>query len=282
MRICYLLLVHHKFDQLLRLVDRLDGPHSSFVVHVDRKVAEDQVADLRNKLRPLDRVAFTQRVSSTWGAYEQALAIMECVKSAVEEMEPCDRYVLLSGQDYPIKGQAQILEFFAQHSIEEFIEAYPLDVMDAGSPGWSPYYRFRRYHMWLGGRHIALPFVLKGAPPLPIYHGSTWWALTRGAVTHVAREFASNTKLHRYLRTGFLVDEVYVPTLLMASPFAPRVVGKNVTFAEWTATSGPHPKTLRLADLEQLLVSPKLVARKFDAAVDEAVMSALDGLHATV
>lgn len=280
LRICYLILAHHKFDQALRLVERLAGPESSFVFHIDSAANSAGVADFRERLERFERVRYAQRVSSAWGAYHQALAVMRCVQAALELMQPCDRYVLLSGQDYPIKGRQHILEFFDNHPDTEFIEAFPLDVMDAGSPGWSPYYRFRRYHFWIGDHHFTVPFVRKGAPPIPIHHGSTWWALTRDAVAYIAQQFDTNVELRRYLRSGFLVDEVYVPSLLMASRFSAKISGNNVTFAQWTPTSGPHPKTLRVDDLEQLLASPKLFARKFDASVDGKLMDELDALHA--
>jgi hypothetical protein len=34
--------------------------------------------------------------------------------------------------------------------------------------GWSPYYRFRRYHLFLGRFHRALPYAHKGPPPQAI------------------------------------------------------------------------------------------------------------------
>ncbi len=279
MRICYLVMVHHKFDQAVRLVRRLAAPDSSFVFHIDRAVSPRRAAALQAKLRPFP-VRYAVRTSSAWGAYGQALAIMRCIQCAVLQTKPSDRYVLLSGQDYPIAGQAKIAEFFERQPDTEFIEAFALDLADEAAPGWSPYYRFRRYHVWLNGRRVTLPMLRKGLPPVPIFHGSTWWALTHEALAYIAEQFRSNQRFRRYLRRGFLVDEVYVPSLIMASPFASRVAGDNVTFAQWTPTSGPHPKTLVIGDLDALLQSPKLFARKFDAAVDAAVLDELDVLHA--
>jgi hypothetical protein len=71
-----------------------------------------------------------------------------------------------------------------------------------------------------------------------------------------------------------------VPTLLMGSPFRSRVAGHNLTYAKWTPTSGPHPKTLGIEDLPSLESSSKLFARKFDADVDSTVLDELDRLHA--
>ncbi len=261
------------------MVRRLAGPHVGFAVHIDRSADPASALRFRRELDALTTVTYARRVGARWGSYGQALAIMRCIEAALGRMEPFDRYVLLSGQDYPIACQARIVEFFAANPATEYVEAFPQDVMDPDVSWWSPYFRFRRYHLWVGGRHVVLPFVRKAPPPVPIYHGSTWWALTRAAVTYVLEQFESNRELRNYLRTGFLVDEVYVPSLLMASRFASKLAWSNVTFAEWTPTSGPHPKTLQIDDLHALLASPKLFARKFDANVDESLMNELDKRH---
>jgi hypothetical protein len=279
MKICYLILLHHKFDQAQRLVRRLAAPETGFVFHIDRAADREQAAAFRASLQEIRPVQYARPVRARWGSYTQALAIVHTILAAVRSMEPFDRYVLLSGQDYPIAPRHKIVEFFSNNAGAEFLEAFPRDLADADTPGWSPYYRFRRYHVWIGKRRVVLPLLRKGPPPLPIFHGSTWWALSRDAVVHIAEQFASNRKLKRYLRRGFLVDEVYIPSVLMASRFSAKITGNNVTYAEWTPTSGPHPKTLLIDDLEKLLASPKLFARKFDVAIDEKVMNELDALH---
>ena len=279
MKICYLLLVHHKFDQALRLVRRLADSNTGFVVHIDSAADQADAAAFVRELKPFGPVSYPQSVRSRWGSYSQALAIMRSVQAAISQPDAFDRYVLISGQDYPIVDRAKISDFFSAHRETEFIESFPLDLADATVPGWSPYFRFRRYHLWLGRRHLQLPMLRKPMPPQPIYHGSTWWALTRAAVTYVSSQFELNKQFWRYLSSGFLVDEVCVPTLIMNSPFAANVAGQNVTFAKWTPTSGPHPKTLRSEDLDELLASPKLFARKFDDSVDKVLLDKLDALH---
>jgi len=279
LKICYLLLVHHKFDQALRLVRRLAGPSTGFVVHIDSAADQAQAAGFIRALEPFGPVSYPRSVRSRWGSYSQALAIVRSIQAAVGRSDAFDRYVLMSGQDYPIASRAKISEFFAAHSDTEFIETFLLDLADAAAPGWSPYYRLRRFHLWLGRRHFKLPILRKPMPPQPIYHGSTWWALTRAAVLFAASQFDLNKQLRSYLSSGFLVDEVYVPSLVMNSPFAAKVAGQNVTFAQWTPTSGPHPKILRFEDLDQLLASPKLFARKFDELVDKEILDKLDTLH---
>lgn len=276
MKICYLILVHNKFDQAARMIGRLAGPHVSFVLHIDKNVAADAVEAFQARLYSFGKVAYARRERARWGSYQQALAIMRCVEAAVDEHPGFDRCVLLSGQDYPIASHERVCQFFEAHREAEFIESFALDLSYVSGPGWTPYYRFRRYHVWFGNRRFVVPGLRKGMPAIPLYHGSTWWALSSGAMHYLASEFRTNHVMRHYLEAGFLVDEVYVPTLMMNSPFASQVTGHNTTYFEFTGTSGPHPKTFVAADFDTLSRSAKLFARKFDAGVDAEILDLLD------
>jgi hypothetical protein len=76
-----------------------------------------------------------------------------------------------------------------------------------------------------------------------------------------------------------LVEEACFQTLMMNSPFADRVAGRDMTFAEWTPTSGPHPKIIKSEDFDALIASPNLFARKFDSEIDSNVLDMLDAVH---
>ena len=275
-KICYVVLVHHKLEQADRLIRRLTAPGNGFVVHIDAAVDAHSVRAFQSRLRSVQLLSYTPRTKACWGSYRQALAVMRCIETAIHHMEPFDRYVLLSGQDYPIASNREIRDFFSQDRVSEYLEALPLDLLDAQAPGWSPYFRFRRYHVWFGRHHGVLPGLVKSPPQPPIFHGSTSWALTREAVTYLAEQFRADHHLRRHFESSFLVNEAYIPTLMMSSHLAAKVAPSNVTHAEWTPTSGPHPKVLRAADFCTLWRSPKLFGRIFDVAVDVAIMDLLD------
>jgi Core-2/I-Branching enzyme len=272
----YILLLHTKFVQAEKLIRRLVANEVSFVIHIDAKVQRGDVERFQSAIKDVPDVLYARRVDGRWGSYGQAEAIMSGIQCAASSPNKCDRCVLLSGQDYPIATQGEIEKFFTKNASIEYCEAYQLDITDKATPGWSPHYRFCCYHFWFRGRRHTVPFLRKSAPAEVLYHGSTWWALTGAAIAYISLEFERNKKLRDFLRTGFLVDEVYVPTLLMNSPFAHRVARMNVTFAEWTPTSGPHPRTLVLGDLHRLLASSKLFARKFDQQIEPELLNLLD------
>lgn len=274
-RICFLITLYKKFDQALRLVRRLDGPDTGFVFHIDRAVDDATVARFHAGLAGLKEFRLADRVRSKWATYHGAASVFHCIEAALQ-MAPFDRYVLISGQDYPLVPRSRMNEFFRQHADVEFMEAIALDVTDPKAPGWSPYYRFARYHLWVGERHRAVPWLRKGPPPIPIYHGSTWWALTEGPVRYLAEQFRNNHAVRRYFRHAYFVEESYLQSLMMSSPFVPRIAHRTVVYDEWTPNSGPHPKVLTSADLTVLRESQRLFGRKFDDAVDPGVMDVLD------
>jgi hypothetical protein len=278
MNICYLIIMHHKFEQAARMIRRLAASHVSFVIHVDSRVDEHSFQKLKHDIASVHSIFFARRQRAKWGSYGLLQAMINCIDVAVANCS-FDRCVLLSGQDYPIKSNQQIVSYFQEHPRVEFIEAFPKDASDAAAPGWSPYYRFRRYHVWIGHRRRPLPFLVKPPPDFPIYHGSAWWALSRDAVLHLHNEFSKNKKYRRAFRRGFLVEEACLQTMMMNSPFSGNVAGQDTTLAEWTPTSGPHPKVLEVEDFEKLNASPKLFARKFDANVDAQILDMLDAVH---
>jgi hypothetical protein len=224
-------------------------------------------------------VFYAKRKRAKWGSYQQAAAIIECIKTAIREAPDCDRYTLLSGQCYPIKNNSEIQQFFQQHTSDEFIEAISLDFSERDRHKWNAYYRFQRVHIWLGNRRVVLPLVVRPLPSFPVFHGATWWSLSNNGLQYAWNEIRKNWTLWWYFRTGFLVDEAYIPTVLMNSPLADRVVQTVLTFAEWNASSGPHPKVLAIEDLRTLQLSNKLFARKFDGLTDRKILDTLDQLE---
>jgi hypothetical protein len=280
MNICYIILLYQKFDQSVRLIRRLSGPNTSFVVHVDAKVSNVAFQKLKEDTAGFGSVFFARRERSRWGSFNVVKAIFNCIRAAILNDDKFDRCILLSGEDYPIKSAEEIIDFFKKNSTLEFIEAFLRDASDRTEPGWSPFYRFRRYHFWINDRRRTVPLLTKRLPDFRIFHGSTWWALSRDAIVYLDRMFAEDERFRMTFRSGFLVEEACIHTMMMNSPFSDRVIGSDTTFAEWTQTSGPHPETLTTSDFDKLVGSKKLFARKFDAAVDSKILDMLDDVHA--
>jgi hypothetical protein len=82
--------------------------------------------------------------------------------------------------------------------------------------------------------------------------------------------------MERYLRFSPLSDELVFQTLLLNGPFRSRQAchyGRAIRLVEPAA----HPIVLTTDDLDYIRSSPALFGRKFDAAVDAAVLYELAG-----
>jgi hypothetical protein len=115
----YIILAHDNPAQLYRLINRLDQPEAFFYIHIDKRV------DIKPFLIDKENVYFLdKRVAYPWGdiggVHATLLAMQQIVKH--HRNGYC---ILLSGQDYPIKSNRVIKEFYASHH-QCFIYASPL------------------------------------------------------------------------------------------------------------------------------------------------------------
>jgi hypothetical protein len=70
-------------------------------------------------------------------------------------------------------------------------------------------------------------------------------------------------------------DESFFQTILINSRLADRIVNDDLRYIDWSEGRA-SPRILTSDDLDSLLASGDLFARKFDARVDERVLDMLD------
>ncbi|PPC86126.1 MAG: hypothetical protein CTY37_06580 [Methylotenera sp.] len=277
MKICYLILIHHKFEQAKRLINQLANSQTCFVIHIDAKVDQATYERFKQDMVTISSIHYSKRIDVKWGAFSLTKAIMETILHAVSsDVIKCDRYMLISGQDYPIVSNQAISNFIETHQTEEFIEAVLLDLTDDKTKVWTPFYRFIRYHFWVGKKRISTALIKKNPPNIPIYHGSAWWLLTSKSIEYLADVYIHNKKINRFFSTSFMSDEAYIQTLLMSSPFSTNIVGRSLTYTNWENASGAHPKTLTKDDIAKINTSNCLFARKLDTDLDIEIFNLLD------
>jgi hypothetical protein len=78
----------------------------------------------------------------------------------------------------------------------------------------------------------------------------------------------------RFFEHVFIPDDLFVQTIVVNSPLRETLVNDNLRFIDWS--EGQGPTVLRIEHLPKLIESGKLIARKFDASVDAAILDALD------
>jgi hypothetical protein len=308
MRIAYLILAHHQPAHLARLVRALSGERSWFFVHVDKKADlgqfETLVPDGRHNVTFLRGAA---RVKVFWGGFSQVPATLNLLQAARASGVDFSRFCLLSGSDFPVRSNSQIAQRFC--SEEEFLRVdRRLDLTDSNSHTAN----VSRFHLldnsFLNPRTARSQRVCRLADevlrrlPRPtytrisLYHGAQWWALTRGCVEHIVEFLQSNPDYARFHRYTLSACEIFFHSIVKSSPFAGKTTHDferapsldldqqtnlhGCHYIDWNAVGVPLPKVLGPADLDAMLASGALFARKFEGDSSAEVVGQLERIRA--
>ena len=82
--------------------------------------------------------------------------------------------------------------------------------------------------------------------------------------------------LPRFFRSVLCPDEMFFQTLVMASPFAARVVARNYRYVQWPAGSSRNPQVLVEDDLARIRASGAHFCRKLEGGRSAGLRVRLD------
>jgi hypothetical protein len=279
MRIAYIVLAHKLPEQLIRLVHRLDGQHALFLIHIDRRVPRGAFAGAVRELRRNPRVRFLKRHRCDRSGFGTVAAVLEGMRELEEERLPFDHAIRLSGQDYPIKSNEEIVEFLKRNRERSFMQAFPLaraDLIDWPEAVWYEWtLRYRRWHSRPLGRHIVLPFAREVPGGFEPFGGEACWCLTRECVSYVNEFIRRERHFVRFFRHVDKPDEMFFQTILINSPRENRIVRDDVHYTDWTRGRS-HPEILTSMDFDRLRRADDLFARKFDSGIDSKILDLID------
>jgi glycosyltransferase involved in cell wall biosynthesis len=274
MTFAYLILAHKNPSQLLRLVNALKTDEVYFFIHVDGKVDETPFKFIING----DNIFFCEcRKIVNWGGFSVTEAIMELIREMIVKIGFPDYVHLMSGQDFPLKSNEYVFNYFEKHKGTNFIEYFSLP-----SAIWNDGTERIKYNWYvddLGYKKAAELVRIQNPrdfiPDIIPYGGATWWSLTGECVSHIFSECNRGGKLYEYYRYTVLSDEMLFHTFLMNSKYKDSIVNYNLRKIDWNA-KGTHPKLWKIEDIEELTSSPRLFARKFDENIDSEILDKLE------
>lgn len=273
MKHAYLIITHHEFEILKRLVSALDDVRNDIYVHFDKKVAH--LPELCSKYAKL--VVLTDRIDVRWGDVSQIACEFALFQEA-KKHGPYAYYHLLSGVDMPLRSQDAIHRFFAQHAGKEFIG------FSEGKNSSDMIRKVQRYHLFsryfrstegfpslmrkgLRFAFLRLQFALgiRRHRLTVLKKGSNWVSVTQQFVVYLMKK--KDQVMRNYQHT-FCADEIFLQTLCWNSPFrhqvfdlfddargCMRMIGwKGNQLTEWEE-----------GDFEALMKSDMLFARKFSS-----------------
>lgn len=295
MKIAYLILAHSNPGHLRRLIRALREDWTTFHVHIDRKAPAGMVDALKSE--PQTQF-IADRVSACWGGYSLVQATLNLMAAALAETPAPDRLVLLSGADYPIRGNREIHDFF-EHSTSEHIGMMKMPTPDGRKPlarletlyfeaargAYMPTRVLFTQTNRLLERYYKRDYrpVLGDIQP---YAGSQWWALTRDAATYILGDFIpSHPRLMQFYKRTLIPDEMFFQTVLGNSPFREKTA-RNLTYADWSKGLSRNPAAITMDHIERFAdpafelndvegKGPCFFARKF-SETDSALLDRID------
>lgn len=239
MKIAYLVQAHCDVCQLIRLCKALVQSGDVFI-HIDRKTNDVSffqklklfVAESKNVY------VLPDRINVAWGGYSQVECFANLLHCSLKKEKVYDRFVLLSGLDFPLWSPEKIISYFEKNRDVEFVRGYNISYDDK----WELQQKIVLYHFFrdiplahrsflrravIGGTKLCLkylgikrkPFWVVGKKNNPVYFGSQWVAVTRRCALYLVEEIFHNPEVKKYFSTVYAPDELCVPTLVLNSEF---------------------------------------------------------------
>lgn len=182
-----------------------------------------------------------------------------------------DHFINLSGQCYPIHSQEEVRRRL--EGGRSYLEVDPLPNEYWRNGGMD---RINRFVVNFAGRKVFLPRLHDLPGGLRPYGGSAWFCLAKRHVDLILSYIERYPEVVRFFRHGDIPDETFFHTLLMNLVPESEVVRNNLRYYDWTKPVAHLPAILTVDNLDKMMASGKLFARKFDPAVDARVLDLID------
>lgn len=267
----YLIIAHHHFEQLQTLIGLLDDSRNDIYVHVDKKSKDfrrDMIKTHNAGLYMIDRI------SVAWGGYSMVRCEMNLLKAAAPKHYRY--YHLLSGDDLPLKTQDEIHDFFNANAGKCYIWC---ELMNENIEDRVRYFHLLRDYIGRTPKKRLLKLVERISLRLqrefgvhrvyymPMYKGSQWFSISDCIVRYV---LAQEKVIRKQFRFTHCADETFLHSVVMASPYRDSIINDDLRAIDWKRGI---PYIYREDDVEKLLASDKLFARKFSCEVDKDVIN---------
>jgi hypothetical protein len=286
MRFAYLILAHKNIGQLRRLIRAISDEHVFVFVHIDR---QSRISDFIDELDGLHRVIFCKHQKQvSWGGFGMIEATLELMHTMYDYGLQPDYVHLISGQDFPLRSNTEIVRFFNENRGMNFIETYTIPSSQLFELGLNRirYYWYIEDEGYFKANQLVekqkqLNMVRPYFKDIQPYNGSQWWSLTSECVQWIYETCKPGYHLYDFYKYTFVPDEMLFQTMLKNSDWNDTIANNNLRCINWK--DGPEfPRTWRIKDFERLMASGKLFARKFDEKIDKEIIDMIEEKRGSV
>lgn len=267
----YLILVHRYPQQFQRLFRAIYDPSNFYVVHVDKNSGPELNAEVEAFLRAFSNAEVLESKPALWGGYSLVDAELRGMKRLLAMSPSWSHFINLSGQDFPLKTQAEIMAYLRSNENREYIK-----VENQLKARPDTMHRLREFVVETDNslvREMGSRAFLEGATP---YIGNQWMIVSRNFCEFVSAD-PSVTRYKDFYRNSLIPDEGFFQTVMMNSPHG-EIVNDDLRMIDWVPDGNIklRPRTYLKADFEALIESANLFARKFDQFDDDVIIGLLE------
>lgn len=308
MNIAFLISVYKDPAQLKRLINALQGDGSHFFIHVDKKVDISSFLQICPEFHA-DNQSLTyleKRFPVYWGGFSQVQYQFAMLDAAIKSNTTFDRFVIITGQDFPLIPRLKIFEDFLSNNKKEYITGYNLSNSSEKSPkpNTKQLENIQIYHFFrdlyplphkivnvfsgISRRLMKIlpirkkPYFKINGKKWDIYKSSSYMAITGECAKYIHQQM-QNKKIINYFKWSYVPEELFIPTILFNSVFAPNAEaiksdiypGLKKLSAITYFNYDDIIKVFDENDIDELRNSNKLFARKFASNKSEKLIEKL-------
>ena len=274
MKIAILIACHKQPELINQLINKFDSNLYNFYIHVDKK------SNIRSEIIKQKNVTILSQRESIdvkWGHISQVKATYLLIQKAAKK--DYEYLWFMSGQDFPIKSQHEITHFFHDNLGTSFIdiqEGYFSELRNSVHyPSYLISNKLLPRLIRKGYSKICISFKLTKKFDYKLYHGSSWFCLHKSIFKTIQNDNSFDNFISAF-NNALCPDETVFQTYIKDKKLDHQCE-KNLTYIDWSERKA-NPKTLTLEDLDKLIQSEKLIARKFDMDTDSKIIKKLSEL----
>lgn len=276
MRHCIIMTAYQDLPMINHFIQAIPSDWGVYV-HLDAKsdINESDI-DTKAKVYKIKKIY--------WGAWEHLWAFMHLLNEASKENQ-YDYYHLVTGQDYFASPPTQFDEILGNDK-NSYIGVFSIPNKHWGWEGGEKIFKYRTISSFTDIRKpfpkalnkiaYILQKMLRCTKPLPafkLYGGSVYSSLHSDFVDWMLKDEVSQNLL-RSLKHTTCSEEVYIPTVIMNSPYGKTCICQNLRYDDWSTS--PAPKYLDGSDFHRIIGAHKLFCRKVDSLKSSELLKLLD------
>ncbi len=292
MRIAFMVAAHTDAKQLENLVNRL-APNEFFdsriFLHID---AKSDIELFKSSIQK-DYVQLTEkRIDVVRCGITQVDAGLELIKAAIASAPKFDRYVMITGQDYPIVSNKKIKEVLSQDC--ELMRGYKVT-------GTSMNAKVRKYYFYNKGltgskiKELFRRFIQLVCKPFSkddtvdfngkkwdIYYSSAYFAVSYGLLCELY-EKGNEKDYYNYFKTAICMDEMYFITIAANGQYRDKlevVDNQSHTLVDNSAITyfnyQNRPIVFTQEHYDELKKSGRIFSRKFSSKESHELIKLLE------